>query len=77
MYRLIMRARIFPGVGGLSLNMPQFSDIQVTLPDGVLEIIGGADGKNIGNMDISGLKHTSKWIDWKILKKGGTIIYTH
>lgn len=38
---------------------------------------GGADGKNIGNMDINGLKHTSKWIDWKILKKGGTIIYAH
>lgn len=68
---------MIPGVGGFSLNMPQFSDIQVMLPEGVLEIKGGTDGKNIDNIEINGSKYTSKWIDWGILKKGGTIIYTH
>ncbi|MCZ8371674.1 GH92 family glycosyl hydrolase [Phocaeicola sp. KGMB11183] len=67
---------MIPGVGGFSLNMPQFSDIRVTLPEGVLQIKGGVDGECIGSIILNGVEHTSVWLDWEQLRKGGDIVYT-
>lgn len=65
-----------PGVGGFSLNMPQFSDIRIIFPDGILHIKGGSDGESIGSITFNGVEHSSRWLDWDKLRQGGEIIYT-
>lgn len=67
---------MIPGVGGFSLNMPQFSDIRIIFPDGILHIKGGSDGESIGSITFNGVEHSSRWLDWEKLRQGGEIIYT-
>lgn len=67
---------MIPGVGGFSLNMPQFSDIRIIFPDDILHIKGGSDGESIGSITFNGVEHSSRWLDWEKLRQGGEIIYT-
>lgn len=64
-----------PGVAQFCINMPQFSDIKIHLPGGLLQIKGGRDGQYINSMRLNGKAYNSAWIDWDVLKDGGTITY--
>lgn len=64
-----------PGVAQFCINMPQFSDIKIHLPGGLLQIKGGRDGQYINSMRLNGKTYNSAWIDWDVLKDGGTITY--
>jgi putative alpha-1,2-mannosidase len=65
---------MIPGVAGFSVNTPQFEKAIVNLPQGLLTINGGSTEKNyIKSLTINGKKHKSSWIDWDLIKNGGTI----
>lgn len=67
---------MIPGVGGFTLNMPQFEDITINLINGILKIQGGKDGCSIGGMTLNGNPYSSTWLDWKDIVNGGNIKYT-
>lgn len=62
-----------PGVAGFTLNMPQFEQISIYLPKGILKISGGKDSYYINKMYVNGNKHNSTWIDWKLISNGGKV----
>lgn len=66
---------MIPGVAGFSINMPQFDNISLHLPEGVLKITGGKDGCYIRSMELNGKAYNSTWIDWNKINKGGNIVY--
>ena len=66
---------MIPGVAGFSINLPQFEQIVVHLPEGDLKIMGGRKDAYITSMKVNGKKNHSTWIDWDSVKKGGQIVY--
>jgi predicted alpha-1,2-mannosidase len=68
---------MIPGVGGFSINIPQFQDILVNLPnDKVLKIQKiGADSFFIKSLHFNDEPHNSTWISWEKINKGGTLNY--
>lgn len=63
-----------PGVGGFSVNAPQFEKVTIDLPSGELVISGGAiDKPYIRSLKVNGNHYNSSWIDWKDIKHGGTL----
>lgn len=64
---------MLPGVAGFTLNMPQFEQISIYLPKGILKISGGKDSYYINKMYVNGNKHNSTWIDWKLISNGGEV----
>lgn len=67
---------MIPGVAGFTVNAPQFENVKVQLPSGVLEITGGSPQKSyIKDMKVNGRKHNSSWITWSELSQGGKLEY--
>ena len=65
---------MIPGVAGFSVNMPQFEKAIVNLSQGLLTINGGStEAPYINFLKINGKKYKSTWIDWNLIKNGGTI----
>jgi len=65
---------MIPGVAGFSVNTPQFEKAIVNLPQGLLTINGGStEAPYINSLKINGKKYKSTWIDWDLIKNGGTI----
>lgn len=65
---------IIPGVGGFSINSPQFEKITLHLSNGILKIKGGDSKKvYIKGLKKNGSRYVSSWIDWKNLSKGGEL----
>nr|MDA3824049.1 glycoside hydrolase family 92 protein [Bacteroidales bacterium] len=65
---------MIPGVGGFSINTPQFEDIRIQFPDGELDIHGGGTDKiYIDNLKLNGRKYSSSWIRWEEIKAGGKL----
>lgn len=67
---------LVPGVGGFSVNYPQFEHITVALPGGNL-VIGrrSRQGKSTGLLRLNNRPHHSRWIDWENLKNGATLTF--
>lgn len=66
---------MIPGVAGFTVNMPQFEQISIRLPKGILKINGGKDSFYIDRMYLNGKKYNSTWIDWDVLSNGGEICF--
>ena len=65
---------MIPGVAGFSVNTPQFEKVIVNLSQGLLTINGGStEAPYINFLKINGKKYKSTWIDWNLIKNGGTI----
>ena len=65
---------MIPGVAGFSVNTPQFEKAIVNLSQGLLTINGGStEAPYINFLKINGKKYKSTWIDWNLIKNGGTI----
>ncbi|WP_321290466.1 GH92 family glycosyl hydrolase [uncultured Sunxiuqinia sp.] len=65
---------MIPGVGGLSVSIPRFSDVSIELPEGMLDITGGSkETSKIRSLRINGKKQNQLWLDWKQLRNGGEI----
>ncbi len=68
---------IIPGVGGFSLNCPQFDEITFSFPEGKLSITGGSIQKYyIRSVKLNGKPYSKRWIDWKDLKNGAKLEFT-
>jgi len=68
---------MIPGVGGFSINIPQFQDILINLPnDKILRIQkSGADSFFVKSLEFNKKLHNSTWITWEKINKGGTLNY--
>lgn len=67
---------MIPGVGGFSINIPQFEEVAITLPNGELNIKGGGiEMPYIKSLSLNGEEYKSTWIDWDDIKTGGEIEY--
>merc|ERR1712078_313283 len=68
---------LIPGVGGFSLNIPQFNSIDIKLPDDKILKIRKKGGKNyfINSLKFREKPHYSTWINWDMIKKGGVLDY--
>ena len=65
---------MIPGVGGFSINAPQFEKVTITLPKGKLVINGGStELKYIQSLKLNNKNYKDTWIDWKTIENGGTI----
>jgi len=65
-----------PGVAGFSINTPQFENVKIYLPGGILEITGGSTTPAyISSMKVNGNNYKSSWIDWEAIRQGGSIEY--
>lgn len=67
-----------PGIGGVTLNTPIFSNIVIHLGNGSDITISGGSEKNIytSALKLNGKPFNSTWIDWAVLEKGVTLDYT-
>jgi len=68
---------VIPGVGGFSINTPQFQDILINLPnDKILRIQKfGADSFFVKSLEFNKEPHNSTWITWDKINKGGVLNY--
>jgi len=68
---------MIPGVGGFSINIPQFQDILINLPnDKILRIQkSGADSFFVKSLEFNKEPHNSTWITWDKINKGGVLNY--
>jgi len=66
---------MIPGVGGLTINAPQFEEIMIHLSKGDLTIKGGDNHSYIQSMKLNGKNYNSSWINWSQIEKGGKIEY--
>lgn len=69
---------MIPGVGGFTVNIPQFKSIKIELPDGELLITGGGGGVEkpyINSLVVNKSSQTSSWIPLQEIEKGGSIIF--
>jgi len=65
-----------PGVGGFSINTPQFERITINLLEGVLRINGGSpENHPMKSLKLNSKILNSTWIDWKDLRKGATLTF--
>lgn len=63
-----------PGVGGFTINSPQFEEVKINLPNGELLITGGGiETHFIQSLKLNGKNFKSSWIDWEDLKKGAVL----
>jgi putative alpha-1,2-mannosidase len=67
---------VIPGIGGFSLNLPQFDNIKISIGKNILEIIKSNNNIDfIKSMTLNGEKQKSTWIDLSQIALGGKIIY--
>ena len=66
---------VIPGVGGFSMNIPQFQDILINLPNKKELLIkrNSSDGLTVKSLTFNNTPHNSTWILWDKIKKGGTL----
>jgi putative alpha-1,2-mannosidase len=69
-----------PGIGGLAVGSPMFSDTVVQLANGgVLHIVApsaAADAPYVQSLTIDGSPLQTWWIDWDRLARGATLEFT-
>ncbi len=65
---------VIPGISGFSLNLPQFEQVTIQLPNSELIIKKGNSQLNtIRSVLVNGSQHNSTWLDLEKLKNGGVI----
>ena len=65
---------MIPGIGGFSVNSPQFEEISIDFPNGKLTITGGSLEKPyIKSLKLNGKKKKNTWLEWDKIKDGGTL----
>ena len=69
-----------PGTGQLLLHAPRFPRVEIDLQGGktlVLEAPGADPRKPqyIDGVSIDGATHPQSWVDWSVLRNGGTVAY--
>jgi putative alpha-1,2-mannosidase len=69
-----------PGTGQLLLHAPRFPRVEIDLQGGktlVLEAPGADPRKPqyIDGVSIDGAAHPQSWVDWSVLRAGGTVAY--
>ncbi len=66
---------VIPGVGGFSMNIPQFQDILINLPNKKELLIkrNSSDGLTVKSLTFNNTPHNSTWILWDKIKNGGTL----
>ena len=65
-----------PGVGGFTMNLPQFDKIKIVLQNNTLEILKSKNEFSyVKSISINNLKHFSNWIDLEEISNGGKIIF--
>ena len=65
---------MIPGIGGFSINAPQFEEITIDFPNGRLLIAGGSKDKHyIKSLKLNGKNKKTPWIQWSEIKNGGTL----
>ena len=69
---------MIPGVGGFSLNIPQFSSIDVSLPNDKVLKIKKNNSKDyfINSLKFVGIEQNSTWILWDKIKNGGILEFS-
>lgn len=67
---------MIPGIGGFSINAPQFGSIEISLPKGKLQIKGGSGQLSyIQDVKLNGKPYQSTWINWDTIEKGAVLEY--
>lgn len=66
---------VIPGVAGFAINLPQFNEVTVQLPNGTLSVSGGDTRGYIRSMKLDGNECDLSWIDWSTIRDGGRIEY--
>ena len=65
-----------PGVGGFTINLPQFDKIKIALQNNTLEILKSkSEFDFVKSVSINNLNHNSNWIDLEEISNGGKIIF--
>lgn len=65
---------MIPGVGGFSVNTPQYEKVTITFPKGKLTINGGStELQYIKSLKWNNKNYTDTWLDWETIKNGGTL----
>jgi putative alpha-1,2-mannosidase len=65
---------MIPGIGGFSINAPQFKKVTISFPEGQLVINGGSSKAHyIQSLKWNDKNYTNTWIDWETIKKGGLL----
>ena len=65
---------MIPGIGGFSVNAPQFEEISIDFPNGKFEITGGSlDNPYIKSLQLNGQNKKTTWILWEEVKNGGVL----
>ena len=66
---------MIPGIGGFSINIPQFQNIAINLPNNKkLKITKeGVDSFFVESLFFKNKPHSSTWIDWDKINKGGSL----
>ncbi|MEG1586457.1 MAG: GH92 family glycosyl hydrolase [Bacteroidales bacterium] len=65
---------MIPGEGGFSLSVPQFDDVKISFPNGVLQITSkGMKEPYIKNVKFNNHSLPSSWLTWDQISQGGVI----
>ena len=69
---------LIPGVGGFSINIPQFDSIDISLPKNNILKIRKNESKNyfINSLKFVGIEQNSTWIWWNKIKNGGVLDFS-
>jgi predicted alpha-1,2-mannosidase len=69
---------LIPGVGGFSINIPQFNSIDISLPNDKILKIRKNKSKNyfINSLKFVGIEQNSTWISWDKIKNGGVLDFS-
>ena len=69
---------LIPGIGGFSINIPQFNSINISLPDDKILKIKKNKSKNyfINSLKFVGIEQNSTWISWDKIRNGGVLDYS-
>ena len=69
---------LIPGVGGFSINIPQFNSIDISLPNDKILKIRKNKSKNyfINSLKFVGIEQNSNWIWWDKIKNGGVLNFS-
>ena len=69
---------LIPGVGGFSINIPQFNSIDIRLPNDKILKIRKNKSKNyfINSLKFVGIEQNSTWISWDKIKNGGVLDFS-
>lgn len=67
-----------PGVGGFTINLPQFDKIKIALQNNTLEILKSkSEFDYVKSVSINNLNHNSNWIDLEKISNGGKVIFNY